>query len=597
MYMRKVLSVILTAILIASLVLTGCGGGGGGGGGSSTGSVQGFIYYSSASQEAIYQSNNKAAADNFQPLAGATVTLTSTSGGQPYTADTANDGYFQIINVPNGSYTLSSVTKASTTITFNPIPVTISSGQTTAGTGISSQVTVLDAASGYTVSLAGLTNKTTYLLHAIQNKKETNDLETSGFSPTPITIGLTNTAAPQQATLSVKRDTINALRPQKSVLPDRQIRSDKKMRELENTFLSKKLRQATSAPKAAQPSIIGVGTVWPGLWVLDTTTDNFVLITAICQKVTDSAYIFVEDSVTSRFPDSLLNQYVTGWNSIYPTNHSKFGNENDVDNNNKVVIVFTGKVTGGALGYFFAGDKYSEAEMPAGYHSNQSDILYVTADTTYINNPNTILGTLAHEFQHMIYFDNHYNKGATNTYTWLNEGLSMLAEYYNGYANKDTDNSILWMKDFLMFPEAYSLTCWTGDYGATGLFVRYLYEQYGDTAIKKLVQTDKIGIAAVEAATGKDFNQVYKDWTWALFLSNTGHTSNAKYNYRTLNLQQMVTTGRKGLQPYYELIVPPGYSWYYYPYQLAFDQFTGLNANSTLKGTGTYWKGTVFAVP
>jgi hypothetical protein len=370
-------------------------------------------------------------------------------------------------------------------------------------------------------------------------------------------------------------------------MPDGQIRIDKKMRDLENTFLSQRLRQATSAQKAAAPTI-DVGTPWSDIWVIDTSTTayNFVTINATCKRVTSSAYIFVDDSVAARFSDSLLDQYVVGWNNIYPTNQAKFGNENDVDGNGKVIILFSGKITGGVLGYFYSGDKY------AGTNSNVADIFYVTADTTYINNTNTILGTLAHEFQHMIYFDNHYNRGVTGAYTWLNEGLSMLAEYHNGYTN----NSYDWMQYFLQMPEGASLTCWSGHYGATGLFVRYLYEQYGDAAIKKMVQTDKIGIAAVEAATGKDFNQVYKDWTWALFLSNTGYTSNGKYNFRTLNLQQMVTgASRTGLQPY--SINTPGYSWYYLPYQLVFDQLTELNANSTVKGTGTYWKGTVFAEP
>ena len=80
------------------------------------------------------------------------------------------------------------------------------------------------------------------------------------------------------------------------------------------------------------------------------------------------------------------------------------------------------------MGYFYSVDKYPKATYT---QSNEGDIFYMTTDAGYQGD--IVNGTLAHEFQHMIYFDQHYNRGVTSTYTWLNEALSQAAEYYTGY--------------------------------------------------------------------------------------------------------------------------------------------------------------------
>ncbi|MCE5256178.1 MAG: hypothetical protein LLF89_04945, partial [Spirochaetaceae bacterium] len=233
-------------------------------------------------------------------------------------------------------------------------------------------------------------------------------------------------------------------------------------------------------------------------------------------------------------------------------------------------------------------DKYSSTTYS---DSNEGDIFYMTTDTAYQGN--IIKGTLAHEFQHMIYFDQHYNLGTTSSYTWLNEALSQAAEYYNGY----TDNHLAWIESFLGndWP-GLSLTYWTSsNYGYGAIFIRYLIDQYGDTAIKNMCSTDKIGIAAVEAATGASFNTIFTNFTRALVMSGTGDSSDSRFNFTTLDLRSIQSTGRGGLLPYTTtLVAGNNYNGSLYPYEIAFNKWSG--SFGTIKLTGTNFYGTAFGL-
>ncbi|MDR3335377.1 MAG: hypothetical protein LBT13_10920, partial [Treponema sp.] len=53
--------------------------------------------------------------------------------------------------------------------------------------------------------------------------------------------------------------------------------------------------------------------------------------------------------------------------------------------------------------------------------------------------------------------------------------------------------------------------------------------------------------AAVEAATGDDFNDIFTDFTRALIMSGTGDSNESRYAFTSLNLQKIQSQGRGGL--------------------------------------------------
>lgn len=221
-------------------------------------------------------------------------------------------------------------------------------------------------------------------------------------------------------------------------------------------------------------------------------------VTATVEKISDYAYIFVDEnvSISSDKLDSFAEEFD---NQIFPTDtkyfstHDYFEGEYDIDSNQKVIILMTdlgGESSNGTLmGYFAPWDVYSSSEIPA---SNVADMFYINSWAVNHYELEESISTLAHEFQHLLFFieKNFYAKRRL-TDTWINEGFSGLAEYLNGYYSYSGDGRIIDVEGdsgYFYYPQGESLLYWNdrlSDYGASNLFAYYLYERFNEGMIKR----------------------------------------------------------------------------------------------------------------
>jgi hypothetical protein len=216
-----------------------------------------------------------------------------------------------------------------------------------------------------------------------------------------------------------------------------------------------------------------------------------------------------------------------------------FGAYADVDQNGKVIVLFTPKInaTKQAVGFFYAADLL--AQGPANPDSNQAEILYLGVPEA---NPNfsvaSLTATACHELQHLINFSNTTLPYITNAQPpvsplWLNEGMSHLAEDLCGYNIRG--GNIAFVARFLQKPWETSLTSSNlhgqGDSverrGAAYLFLRYWTEQQGGYSPGTVLQ-DKGGLQflrALSRTTGLDDiaklvgvsnRELLWRWWWAL---------------------------------------------------------------------------------
>lgn len=132
-------------------------------------------------------------------------------------------------------------------------------------------------------------------------------------------------------------------------------------------------------------------------------------------------------------------------------------------------------------------------------------------------------GVFAHEFQHLIHDDNDGDEE-----TWLNEGMSMFAEWLCGYVTGEDQFDY-----FLEYPEN-SLVMWgdqpgveiLSDYGLVYLWTLYLYEHFGGGPFIQAVATSETnGMASVEeqfAAFGYDatFSEVFRNFRIATLIDS-----------------------------------------------------------------------------
>jgi immune inhibitor A len=156
-----------------------------------------------------------------------------------------------------------------------------------------------------------------------------------------------------------------------------------------------------------------------------------------------------------------------------------------------------------------------------------------------VSRPYLYESTIAHEYQHLLHDE---MDGAEES--WVNEGLSMMAEFLCGYGI-----SYDHISEFIWYPDN-SLTVWgdqnwmgpsqiLADYGAVALFDLYLYDHFGGTEMLQAIFTSQMqGIEGVNEAflnmgyNRLSFDRVYRDWRLAnLFTFNMMETENPLYTY------------------------------------------------------------------
>ncbi len=272
---------------------------------------------------------------------------------------------------------------------------------------------------------------------------------------------------------------------------------------------------------------------------------------------------------------------------LYPIGGAAFGTESDVDNNGHVIVLFTSVVNamvdradcgqkGFVTGFFFGNDL-----LPSSANSNKGEIYYsMVPDSTaryscehtgaYVMK--TVPSTFVHEMQHMISFNQHVlARGGESEVTWLNEGLSHLAEelgaqlfearfpYPTGRTSPEQifpdsagpfiTANLLDAYVYLSFPRGHSVTSYIEagsleDRGASWLFLRWLTEQKGNGILSRLVQTSKTGIGNVEFATGETFGAMFGDFSLALFTDSLPGVPRAavapRYRFGRRNLRALM---------------------------------------------------------
>jgi immune inhibitor A len=251
------------------------------------------------------------------------------------------------------------------------------------------------------------------------------------------------------------------------------------------------------------------------LWVADQPNKKNFTTTATLRYVTPHVYAWVQNS--ERVDDGALKKSADTFETkIYPTDRQFFGSEWSPGIDNDVhVNIFNGNVPG-VGGYYSSADEYASI---VNQFSNQGEWFYINVRDV---RPGTAdyEGVLAHEFQHMIHWNNDRNED-----TWVNEGLSELAMRLNGYSVGGSDNAFIHDTDV-------QLNAWRDQpndavphYGASFLFNAYFLERFGDKMMQQVVRNQANGIEGYENAlasnnTGLKFDDVFQDWLIANVLND-----------------------------------------------------------------------------
>lgn len=202
-------------------------------------------------------------------------------------------------------------------------------------------------------------------------------------------------------------------------------------------------------------------------------------------------------------------------NKIYPGLTNTYGSiwSPGIDNDEKITI-FLHSIASDSAGYFRESDEYSRAVLPK---SNEREMVYLNVD--FINNP-LLKGYLAHEFTHLINYNQKDRINDLRDEVWAVEMRSEFAPSILGYNNVYKDSYLeKRVKKFLQSP-VNSLTKWKdslSDYANVVLLAQYISDQYGQDIIISTMKSKKAGYLSIEEALAKKginkrFEAVFSDW-------------------------------------------------------------------------------------
>lgn len=227
---------------------------------------------------------------------------------------------------------------------------------------------------------------------------------------------------------------------------------------------------------------------------------------------------------------------------IYNQVRAAFGSEwtdgGGADGDSKVVLLFLnpdGLGSSTLLGFFNPIDANPRAQNA---QSNEAEILYVNSERGL----EFILGTLAHEFQHMlnhnakVYQQGTFPAGAVAEVVAINEGLSVLSEQICGFSLEAGNNTFIFavVQRYLINPGAHSFFNFfevSQDYGQGYLFFRYVMEHFGVQTVRNIASSTGVGLANLDQNLPGGFAEIFRRWTVANHATNIGGPVPDIYRY------------------------------------------------------------------
>jgi hypothetical protein len=274
---------------------------------------------------------------------------------------------------------------------------------------------------------------------------------------------------------------------------------------------------------------------------------------------TDHAVFYVDEDDVSHYPAGFFETVGGLFESrAYPADRLAFGAESDVDGNGKLFVISSHELgahlNGGWLLGYFGNDDVLRPRDPTPWclagGSNGADVIYLNDVANAQANgfsadeaaSSVFPGTLAHELQHLINLNQRclLRRCSGAEETWLNEGLSKVAEDlagfgWNGSPGRSEGAQYLGRGgDQLRGYDGRSLTRWEGDpignYQGAHSFVRYFADRRGADFASRLVQ-GRGGVPGLESVLHMPFARAMADWATALLFSNEGTSPDARFDY------------------------------------------------------------------
>lgn len=208
-----------------------------------------------------------------------------------------------------------------------------------------------------------------------------------------------------------------------------------------------------------------------------------------CVYAGEYCYIWINDSSFEEYAEDYGKTFDE---NIYEECVGRFGEPRFVGDSGKVNILIYDNMRG-LLGFFHGAEIFSEKELSnsdiewlkENKFNTDHAIIHINSD--FIKQKDVLFGTLAHEFQHLLYRCSSINAITT---TWLNEAMSGYIEEYLYPGTKEEAGHFVSFEESYLIREGQSLYNFNDDnFNDIGVYGSvYFYTEY----LKKLTGSDDI---------------------------------------------------------------------------------------------------------
>lgn len=312
---------------------------------------------------------------------------------------------------------------------------------------------------------------------------------------------------------------------------------------LENTArlhpdVYQRIMHPPSSPTPLMKTATGVGDQWT-FNVYNQATNSYDQVTGVLQFAGKYARIWVDQNATNVTPAVVL-QLAHALDTATVTgsrNPDQCIIQNDVDvfgpiplntwkSDHMTEFLLTDiqdNIAGAAiLGFFYQVDQDTRSSV-----SNHMNILYIDSKEGLQGGVNSLLSTVAHEFQHLL----HYARNK-NSETMYNEGCSEDASILNGYMDRANSNFMA-NTNVDLFRWSNGSSQVLADYERAMTFMHYLQEQFGEQFLYQLVGEPSTGMTRIDKTLAKigsssNYKTILENFAIANFLRKN---SDLVYNY------------------------------------------------------------------
>ena len=256
---------------------------------------------------------------------------------------------------------------------------------------------------------------------------------------------------------------------------------------------------------------------------------------AVLKGKNEKALLWVTEESKENVSGEDVQYYLDAFAEYYNDLKDYFGREPVPDDfqvlqgiDSRVNILFS---SFGPGGYFYPADLYSADDYPS---SNEGKIIYINSDMPR----DYTAGTIAHEYQHLLFFNEKALAGRMTNDVWINEGFSELAQDIAGYGYQQGVGEFK-VEEYITEPYNAPLISWeqkTRDYGASYLFARYIYDNFGRGILNEVSTSSENPKYAIENYSGIEFHRIFEDWAITLLFEALRLDSASKYTYSTITI-------------------------------------------------------------